>query len=134
MKEHTLSIIKPDAVSKNLIGSIINRFEIAGLFIVSVKMLQLTSKQAIEFYYEHRNKLFFNDLINFMISGRIFVQVLEGNEAIRRNREIMGVTDPVHALSGTIRSDYGENCMKNAIHGSDSLYSAKHEIAYFFDI
>lgn len=134
MKERTLSIIKPDAVSKNLIGAIINRFEIAGLFVISIKMLQLTSKQAMEFYYEHKNKLFFNDLVSFMISGKILVQVLEGNEAIRRNREIMGSTNPAYALAGTIRSDYGENCTKNAIHGSDSLNSAKYEILYFFNI
>lgn len=134
MKEYTLSIIKPDAVTKNIIGSIINRFENSGLSVKSAKMLQLTYKQALEFYHEHQKKFFFDELINFMISSPIFVQILEGNEAIKCHREIIGSTNPLHALSGTIRSDYGESCIRNAVHGSDSKIAAKFEISYFFDI
>lgn len=134
MKEYTLSIIKPDAVAKNIIGSIIDRFETSNLAVKSAKMLQLTPEQALEFYHEHQDKFFFDDLIEFMVSGPILIQVLEGNSAIRRNREIMGSTNPIQALSGTIRSDYGESCIKNAIHGSDSQDSAKFEISYFFNI
>ncbi|URJ25432.1 nucleoside-diphosphate kinase [Candidatus Blochmannia ocreatus (nom. nud.)] len=130
--EHTLSIIKPDAVAKNVIGAIINRLETSGLMIVNAKILQLTSIQASEFYAAHQNKFFFNELINFMISGPIFIQILKGYQAIKKNREIMGATDPTVALSGTIRSDYGYNCTKNAIHGSDSKKSAIREISYFF--
>lgn len=133
IKERTLSIIKPDAVSQNVIGSIISRFELSGLFVVEARMLQLTSIQAEQFYYEHREKFFFNCLINFMISGRIFVQVLEGSNAIQRNRDIMGSTDPKNALKGTIRADYGSDCTKNAIHGSDSRISALREICYYFN-
>lgn len=132
LQERTLSIIKPDAVSKNVIGAIISRFEISGLFLVSAKLIQLTSAQAVGFYREHQNKFFFNDLIDFMISGPIFIQILEGNCAIQRNREIMGDTNPLHALAGTIRFDYGENFTRNAVHGSDSKKSASYEIAYFF--
>lgn len=132
--EQTLSIVKPDAVSKNIIGSIISRFEISGLVIKSAKMIKLTSLQALEFYHAHQGKFFFDDLIKFMISGLIFVQILEGRYAIRRNREIMGSTDPKLALAGTIRSDYGESCIKNAIHGSDSCKSARSEISFFFDV
>lgn len=132
LKECTLSIIKPDAVIKNVIGAIINRFEISGLVIVTAKMLQLTSIQATQFYCEHQKKFFFKNLIDFMISGRVFVQVLEGNNSIRRVREIMGSTNPVEALAGTIRADYGINYTKNAIHGSDSTESAIREISYFF--
>lgn len=132
LKERTLSIIKPDAVAKNVIGSIINRFEISGLVIVSVKILKLTSIQAAQFYSEHQKKFFFDVLINFMTSGIIFVQVLEGNNSIQRNREIMGSTNPINALAGTIRADYGSDCTKNAVHGSDSSESAIREISYFF--
>lgn len=131
-KEQTLSIIKPDAVFKNIIGSIINRFETSGLAIVSAKMMHLTSEQVLEFYHKHQGKFFFDDLIKFMISGAVFVQILEGDFAIRRNREIIGATDPRNALAGTIRFDYGENCTKNAIHGSDSKQSAVYEISFFF--
>lgn len=131
--EQTLSIIKPDAVSKNIIGAIISRFEVSGLMLVEVKMIQLTSIQAIEFYSEHQGKFFFDDLIKFMISGLIFVHILEGTCAIQRNREIMGSTNPKQALAGTIRYDYGENCIKNVVHGSDSKQSAEYEISYFFD-
>lgn len=134
MIEQTLSIIKPDAVSKNVIGSIINRFENSGLVIIAAKMIKLKSIEAEEFYHEHRQKKFFNELIQFMISGPIFLQILKGNHAIRRNREIMGSTNPQNALAGTIRFDYGENCIKNAVHGSDSEKSAKFEILFFFDI
>ncbi|URJ23849.1 nucleoside-diphosphate kinase [Blochmannia endosymbiont of Camponotus sp.] len=132
-KENTLSIIKPDAVAKNIIGSIISRFEAAGLIIVGAKILQLTYIQASEFYFEHQKKYFFDSLINFMISGPIFIQILEGNNSIQRNREIMGATNPANALAGTIRADYGYNYTKNAIHGSDSKKSAIREISYFFD-
>ncbi|URJ24367.1 nucleoside-diphosphate kinase [Candidatus Blochmanniella camponoti] len=132
-KENTLSIIKPDAVAKNIIGSIISRFEAAGLIIVGAKILQLTYIQASEFYFEHQKKYFFDSLIDFMISGPVFVQILKGNNSIQRNREIMGATDPANALAGTIRSDYGYNYTKNAIHGSDSKKSAIREISYFFD-
>lgn len=133
IKEKTLSIIKPDAVSRNIIGAIISRFETSGLIVLSAKMIQLTSGQAVQFYHEHQGKFFFNELIKFIVSGLIFVQILEGDKAIRRTREIIGSTNPQHALAGTIRSDYGENCTKNAIHGSDSLESAKYEISCFFD-
>lgn len=132
--EQTLSIIKPDAVAKNIIGSIINRFEISGLAVKSVKMTQLTFDQAVKFYNKHQNKLFFNDLIQFITSGIVFIQVLEGYNAIQKNREIIGATNPKQALAGTIRFDYGENCTKNAIHGSDSREASKIEIAFFFDI
>ncbi|URJ29874.1 nucleoside-diphosphate kinase [Blochmannia endosymbiont of Camponotus sp.] len=132
-KEHTLSIIKPDAVAKKIIGSIISRFETSGLSVVEAKVLQLTCTQASEFYYEHQKKSFFESLINFMISGPIFVQILAGNNSIQRNREIMGATNPKHALAGTIRSDYGYDCTKNAVHGSDSKKSAIREIHYFFN-
>lgn len=131
--ERTLSIIKPDAVSKNVIGAIISRFEISGFVVVAAKMLKLTSLQAQQFYSEHYNKFFFKILIDFMISGMIFVQVLEGSDSVRRNREIMGDTNPMDALSGTIRADYGSDYTKNAIHGSDSNKSAVREISYFFN-
>lgn len=134
MRECTLSIIKPDAVSKNIIGAIINRFETSGLIIKTAQMFQLTFKQAVEFYHEHQDKIFFDDLIKFMISGPVFIQILEGNCSIKRNRDIMGSTNPIHALAGTIRSDFGESCIKNVVHGSDSPASAEYEISYFFDV
>lgn len=130
--EHTLSIIKPDAVIKNIIGTIINRFERTGLIIIGIKMLQLSRTQAEEFYIEHKNKLFFANLINFMISGPILVQVLEGENAIRRNREIMGATNPNNAVNGTLRADYADSVIKNIVHGSDSCKSSIREISYFF--
>lgn len=133
LKERTLSIIKPDAVAKNVIGSIINRFEISGLVVVAAKISKLTFVQATQFYINHQKKPFFDDLIDFMTSGRIFVLVLEGDNSVRRNREIMGATNPIDALAGTIRADYGNNCTKNAIHGSDSNESAINEISYFFN-
>ncbi|AIN46893.1 nucleoside-diphosphate kinase [Candidatus Palibaumannia cicadellinicola] len=132
--ERTLSIIKPNAVAKNIIGAIINRFESAGLNIVGMKMLQLTRKQAEGFYSQHKNKPFFECLINFMISGPIVVQILEGKNAIRCNRDIMGATNPVDALAGTLRSDYADSIIENAVHGSETAAAAICEIAYFFTI
>lgn len=130
--ERTLSIIKPNAVAKNVIGTIIQRFENTGLTVVGVKMLQLNREQAEGFYAGHKNKPFFNKLVNFMMSGPILVQVLEGKDAVRRNREIMGATNPANALAGTLRFDYADSLTENAIHGSDSAQSAMREIAYFF--
>lgn len=131
--ERTFSIIKPNAIAKNVIGAIINRFETIGLIIVGAKMLQLTREQAKGFYVMHEGKVFFEDLVEFMVSGPIVVQVLEGKDAVRRNREIMGATNPVNALAGTLRADYADSFIKNAVHGSDSLASAAREITYFFD-
>lgn len=131
-KERTLSIIKPDAVAKNVIGAIVNRFETSGLVIVAAKILKLKIDQAVQFYAEHQQKFYFDVLIKFMTSGLIFVQVLEGDHSIRRNREMMGSTNPIDALAGTIRADYGSDCTKNAVHGSDSIDSAVREISYFF--
>ncbi|AKC60094.1 nucleoside-diphosphate kinase [Blochmannia endosymbiont of Polyrhachis (Hedomyrma) turneri] len=131
-KERTMSIIKPDAICKNLIGAVINRLEISGFNIVAIKMLQLTRNQAEEFYLEHKDKFFFRSLIDFIISGPVILQVLEGEDVIRRNREIMGSTHPANALCGTIRSDYADSCVENIVHGSDSVESAIREISYFF--
>ncbi|WP_395480216.1 nucleoside-diphosphate kinase [Candidatus Curculioniphilus buchneri] len=130
--ERTLSIIKPDAVAKNIIGTIINRFENIGLTVIGAKMLRLHREQAEGFYAEHKNKSFFNDLVVFMISGPIFVQVLEGKNAVRQNRKIIGATDPMNALVGTLRADYANSVIENTVHGSDSFHSATREIAYFF--
>lgn len=130
--ERTLSIIKPDAVAKNLIGEIYRRFESAGLHIVAVKMLHLTAEQAEGFYAVHKGRPFFNDLIEFMTSGPVVVQVLEGENAIERNRELMGTTNPQEAAPGTIRAEFAENVEQNAVHGSDGPETAKTEIAYFF--
>lgn len=130
--EKTLSIIKPDAVKKNQIGNIIARFEKAGLKVVAAKMLHLNKEKAEGFYAVHKGKPFFNDLVKFMTSGPILVQVLEGDKAIERNREIMGATNPANAKEGTIRKDFAENIERNAVHGSDSPETAKTEIAYFF--
>ncbi len=130
--ERTLSIIKPDAVAKDLIGEIYARFERGGLRIVATKMLRLTTKRAQEFYAVHRERPFFNDLVTFMTSGPIVVQVLEGENAIARNREIMGATNPREAAAGTIRADFAENVERNAVHGSDGLDTAKVEIPFFF--
>ena len=131
--ERTLSIIKPDAVSKNQIGEINRRFELAGLRIVAAKMLHLTRKQAEAFYAIHRERPFFGDLVQFMSSGPVMVQVLEGENAIAKNREIMGATNPANAAPGTIRKDFADSIEANAVHGSDSPQSAQREIAYFFD-
>lgn len=131
--ERTLSIIKPDAVANNVIGEIITRFERAQLRVVAAKMLHLNAKQAEGFYAEHKERGFFKDLVQFMTSGPVLVQVLEGTEAIRKNREIMGATNPQQALAGTLRADYAESIDRNAVHGSDSPTSAAREIAYFFE-
>lgn len=130
--ERTFSIIKPNAVAKNVIGAIYARFEAAGLSIVAAKMVHLTREQAEGFYAEHRERPFFTGLVNFMTSGPIMVQVLEGEDAVRRNREIMGATNPENALAGTLRADYADSLTENAVHGSDSPASAEREIAYFF--
>ena len=130
--ERTFSIIKPDAVAKNVIGEIYSRFERAGLRIVASKMLHMSQEQAEGFYAEHKERPFFPDLIAFMTSGPVMVQVLEGDNAVLANREIMGATNPAEALRGTVRSDYAETLDENAVHGSDALTSAEREINYFF--
>ena len=130
--ERTYSIIKPDAVGRNLIGDIFHRFENAGLRIIAAKMLHLTREQAEGFYAEHKGKPFFDPLIKFMTSGPIMVQVLEGDDAIRRHREVIGATDPKKAQAGTIRADYATSVDQNAVHGSDCVASSDREIAYFF--
>lgn len=130
--ERTLSILKPDAVSKNLIGEIYRRFEQAGLQIVAAKMLHLNREQAEGFYAVHRERPFFGDLVNFMTSGPVVVQVLEGENAIMKNREIMGATDPRKAGRGTIRAEFAASIEENAVHGSDGSDTAKFEINYFF--
>jgi nucleoside-diphosphate kinase len=130
--ERTFSIIKPDAVAKNVIGEIYSRFEKNGLKIVAAKMLHLTKEQAEGFYAEHSERGFFNDLVAFMISGPVIMQVLEGENAVLKHREIMGATNPKEAASGTIRADFANSIDENAVHGSDALETAKREIAYFF--
>ncbi|MCV2499902.1 MAG: nucleoside-diphosphate kinase [Candidatus Lightella neohaematopini] len=132
MLEHTLSIIKPNAINKNVIGDIIKRFEDNKLFIVGLKMLKLSFHQVLFIYDEHKNKLFFDDLLQFMISNPVVLLVLEGYNAVDRNRLIIGHTNPVHATHGTIRKDYADNITENAIHGSASKEVAKKEIYYFF--
>ncbi|MDG2251837.1 MAG: nucleoside-diphosphate kinase [Gammaproteobacteria bacterium] len=131
--ERTLSIIKPDAVAKNVIGEIYARFEKAGLKIIAAKMLQLNEESAGGFYAEHQGKGFYTDLIEFMTSGPVFVQVLEGENAVLLNRELMGATNPIEAESGTIRADFAISIDANAVHGSDSTSSAAREVAYFFN-
>ncbi len=131
--ELTLSIIKPDAVAKSVIGSIYSRFEKAGLNIVAAKMTQLSREQAEGFYAVHKARPFFNDLVSFMISGPVMIQVLEGAGAIAKNREIMGATNPKDAAPGTIRADFADSIDANAVHGSDSEETAAQEIAYFFE-
>lgn len=130
--QRTLSIIKPDAVAKNVIGKILTRFEDAKLKIIAAKMTQLHKKQAEAFYDVHKNRPFFNDLVSFMISGSVMIQVLEGEDAVRVNRELMGATDPQKAAVGTIRADFADSIDANAVHGSDSLENARNEIAFFF--
>jgi len=130
--ERTLSIIKPDAVAKNVIGEIYSRFESAGFKIVAAKMLHLDKITAGGFYDVHKDRPFFNDLVSFMTSGPIMVQVLEGENAVAKHREIMGATNPKEAASGTIRADFAESLDENAVHGSDSIENAAIEIAYFF--
>ena len=132
--ERTLSIVKPDAVAKNLIGQIYTRFERAGLRIVAARMLYLSQRQAEGFYAVHRDRPFFRDLVKFMISGPIIVQVLEGEDAIAKNRELMGATDPKKAEKGTIRADFADSIDANAVHGSDGPETARAEIAYFFPV
>ena len=131
-KERTLSIIKPDAVRKHHIGEILARFEKHGLKIVAAKMMHLTKAQAEQFYAIHKARPFFHDLTTFMSSGPILVQVLEGHNAILKNREIMGATDPAKAAPGTIRKDFAASIDENAVHGSDAAETAKEEIAFFF--
>lgn len=130
--EQTLSIIKPDAVKKGVIGKIIERFESNGLRIAAIKKLQLSREDAETFYAIHKDRGFFKDLVNFMISYPVVVMVLEGNNAVAKNRELMGATNPKEAAKGTIRADFAESIDANAVHGSDSLENAKNEIAFFF--
>ena len=130
--ERTLSIIKPDAVKKNVIGKIVTRFEENGLYIVAGKLLHLSDQMASGFYAEHEGKPFFEDLKKFMTSGPVFVQVLEGENAVQKNRDLMGSTNPKEAKIGTIRADFAKSIDANAVHGSDSKESAKREIEYFF--
>jgi len=130
--ERTLSIIKPDAVAKNVIGEIIARFEKAGLNVVGAKLMQLSEEKAGGFYAEHKERPFFADLVGFMTSGPVVVQILEGENAIATNRDLMGATNPAEADAGTIRADFAETIDANAVHGSDSAASAEREIAYFF--
>ncbi|WP_428034345.1 nucleoside-diphosphate kinase [Amphritea sp.] len=130
--ERTFSIIKPDAVAKNVIGKIVSRFESNGLKIVEMQLKQLTREEAEGFYAEHKERPFFGDLVEFMTSGPVVVQVLEGENAIALNRELMGATNPQEAAEGTIRRDFAQSIDANAVHGSDSAASAEREIAYFF--
>lgn len=130
--ERTLSIIKPDAVQKNAIGQILARFEKAGLRIIAARMMHLSRAEAEGFYAVHRGRPFFRDLVEFMTSGPVLVQVLEGDEAIAKNRELMGATDPKKAAKGTIRADFAESIDANAVHGSDGPDTARVEVAYFF--
>ncbi|MGE0197178.1 MAG: nucleoside-diphosphate kinase [Simkaniaceae bacterium] len=130
--ERTLSIIKPDAVSKNHIGDILSRFEKAGLKIIAAKMLHLSQEQAEGFYAIHRARPFFKDLVDFMISGPVLISVLEGKNAIAKNRDLMGATNPAEAAPGTIRADFAETIDANAVHGSDSSETAKTEVCFFF--
>jgi nucleoside-diphosphate kinase len=130
--ERTLSIIKPDAVRKNAIGQILARFEAAGLRVVAARMMHLSRAEAEGFYAVHRGRPFFNDLVQFMTSGPVLVQVLEGEHAIAKNRELMGATDPKKAAQGTIRADFADSIDANAVHGSDAADTAKTEIGYFF--
>ena len=130
--EQTLSIIKPDAVKKNVIGEIYSRFEKAGLKIVQAQMIELSKEEAEGFYEVHKERPFFNDLVSFMISGPVMIQALEGENAVLKNRELMGATNPKEAEPGTIRADFAESIDANAVHGSDSSENAKIEIDYFF--
>ncbi|MDG2175746.1 MAG: nucleoside-diphosphate kinase [Gammaproteobacteria bacterium] len=130
--ERTLSIIKPDAVGNNVIGEIVSRFEKGGLKVIAMKMLQLDEESAGGFYAEHKERSFFKDLMEFMTSGPVIVQALEGENAIARNRELMGATNPADADPGTIRADFAQSIDANAVHGSDSPASAEREISYFF--
>lgn len=130
--ERTLSIIKPDAVAKNVIGQIYSRFEKSGLKVIAAKMVWLSQREAGEFYAVHKERPFFKDLVAFMISGPVMVQVLEGENAIAKNRELMGATDPKKADPGTIRADFADSIDANAVHGSDAAETALQEVAFFF--
>ena len=130
--ERTLSIVKPDAVAKNVIGQIYSRFEASGLKIIAARMVHLSRNDAEGFYAVHRQRPFFNDLVNFMMSGPVMVQVLEGESAIQKNRDLMGATDPKKAVKGSIRADFADSIDANAVHGSDAPETAATEIAYFF--
>ena len=130
--ERTLSIVKPDAVAKNVVGEIYSRFEKAGLKVVAAKMKQLSKQEAEGFYAVHRERPFFNALVNFMISGPVMVQVLEGDNAVLKNRELMGATNPKEAAAGTIRADFADSIDANAVHGSDAAETAAVEVAFFF--
>jgi len=130
--ERTFSIIKPDAVAKNAIGQILTRFEKAGMKVIAARMMHLSRAQAEGFYAVHRERPFFKDLVDFMISGPVLVQVLQGDNAIAKNRELMGATDPKKAAKGTIRADFADSIDANAVHGSDALETARAEIAFFF--
>ena len=130
--EQTLSIIKPDAVKRNLIGKIVDRFETNGLRIVAMKRVQLSKAQAEAFYAVHKSRPFYNDLVNFMISGPVVIQVLSADNAVQKNRDIMGATNPADAIAGTIRKDFAESIEANSVHGSDSLDNAINEIKFFF--
>ena len=132
MSERTLSMIKPDGVARNLIGEIYRRFEAAGLHVVGARMIRLDQRKARAFYQVHRERPFFDDLVAYMTSGPIMVQVLEGENAIQRNRELMGATDPARADAGTVRADYGESVERNVVHGSDGPGTAREEIDFFF--
>jgi nucleoside-diphosphate kinase len=131
--ERTLSIIKPDATRRNITGKIIDRLESAGLRVIAQKRIQMSREQAEGFYAVHKERPFFEDLVSFMISGPVVVQALEGEDAIARNREVMGATNPENAAAGTIRKDFAESIEANSVHGSDSPETARTEIAYFFD-
>ena len=130
--EQTLSIIKPDAVARDLIGAIYSRFEQAGMRIVAARMLHLTRDRAEDFYAVHRGRSFFDELVDFMISGPAMVQILEGEDAVARNRDVMGATNPAQAAPGTVRADFASEITENAVHGSDSPETAAAEIAFFF--
>ena len=132
MSERTLSIIKPDGVERGLIGEIYKRFESSGLRIIGARMLFLDEQRAQDFYRVHCERPFYDDLVAYMTSGPIMVQVLEGDEAIQRNRELMGATDPARADTGTVRADYGESIERNVVHGSDGTATAREEISFFF--
>jgi nucleoside-diphosphate kinase len=130
--ERTLSIIKPDAVSKNVVGKIYSRFEEAGLKVIAAKMVHLSSVEAGAFYAVHKERPFFKDLVSFMVSGPVMIQVLEGEGAVLKNRDLMGATDPKKAAAGTIRADFADSIDANAVHGSDAVETAQGEIAFFF--
>lgn len=132
-KEVTLSIIKPDAVAKNVIGQIYSRFEQANLTVVAAKMVQLSRAQAESFYEIHKARPFFKDLVEFMISGPVMIQALKGDDAVTKNRDLMGATNPKEAAAGTIRADFADSIDANAVHGSDSLENAQREVAFFFE-